>query len=177
MNLFESSLEDLYRRAVEAFPNTTKRQHSTHPVVITELSWLPFVGTKTLFVKGLAQSGESGKEYGPIIIFKKVNFNQDGIKITASDMLEYSFAPLSRKTTDVLVRCNCPDFYWRFNYYNSLDKSLQGSKRGMYEAKGGRPPANPFELPGMCKHLMKLSKALGEAGIFDESKSSNDRRA
>lgn len=169
MKLFESSLEDLYRSSLEAFPTTVKRQHSTHPVVITELSWLPFIGTKTLFIKGLAQSGESGKEYNPIILFKRVNFDENAIKITASDGLDYTFGRLSLLGTDVLVRCSCPDFHWRFNYYNSLDKSLQGKKRGVYEAKGERSPANPLQLPGMCKHLMKMIKALQESGIFNES--------
>lgn len=169
MQLFESSLEDLYRSAIAAFPNTTKRQHSTDPIIITELRWTPFVGTKTLFTKGLAQSGESGKEYNPIIVFKKVNYNEDVVQITASDGGEYSFAPLSNENTDVLVRCNCPDFSWRFNYYNSLDKSLQGRKRRKYEGVSNRPPANPSELPGMCKHLMKMAKVLKEAGIFYEN--------
>ena len=166
MQLFESSLEDLYRSAVVAFPTTRKRQHSTDLVIIAELRWTPFVGTKTLFTKGLAQSGESGKEYSPIILFKRVNYGDDSVKIVASDGLEYSFAPLSVENTDVALRCSCKDFYWRFNYYNSLDKSLQGRKRAKYESVRGKIPANPQEMPGMCKHLMKMARVLQEARVF-----------
>jgi len=169
MQLFESSLEDLYRNAVDAFPYTRKRQHSTHPVVITEMHWTPFVGMKTLFIKGLAQSGETGKEYNPIILFKRVNFDEDAIRITASDGLKYRFSPLSMESVDVSVRCNCSDFKYRFNYYNHLDKALYGSKTAKYESKGIGPPANPKGLPGMCKHLMKMVKALKESGIFTEA--------
>jgi hypothetical protein len=167
MELFESSLKDLYRSSVFAFPTTLKRQHATDPVVITELRWTPFVGMKTLFTKGLAQSGESGKEYSPIILFKRVNYNEDSVKITASDGMDYSFAPLSMENTDVALRCGCNDFYWRFNYYNSLEKSLQGQKRAKYESKSSRPSVNPEKMPGMCKHIIKMMKVLGEAGIFD----------
>jgi predicted nucleotidyltransferase len=164
MMLIETSLRELYDSAVAAFPNTTKRQHATDPIVVTNLRWTPFVGMKTLFIKAIAQS--EGKEYNPIVLFKKVNYNGDQVQITASDMREVSFDKLSLENTDVLLRCNCPDFYWRFNYYNHLDKSLQGPKRKKYEALGIGPPANPQEMPGMCKHLMKTVHVLAEAGIF-----------
>lgn len=163
--LLESSLIDLHQSAVEAFPRTRMRQYATHPIVITNLRWTPFLGMKTLFVKGLAQ--HEGREYNPIIVLKKVNYKGGEITITASDGQEYSFDKLSLEQTDVVVRCNCPDFYWRFNYYNHKDKSLYGSKRGPYESQGGAP-ANPRELPGMCKHLMKTVTVLKEAGIFSE---------
>ena len=166
MQLFESSLEDLYRSAVVAFPATRKRQHSTDLVVITELRWTPFVGTKTLFTKGLAQSGESGKEYSPIILFKRVNYGDDSVKIVASDGLEYNFAPLSVENTDVALRCGCNDFRYRFGFYNHLDKSLYGRKPRKYESKGIGPPANPQKREGMCKHLIKMLKVLQEAGVF-----------
>jgi len=166
MNSFlESSAEELYQSAVKAFPNTTMRQHATHPIVIRELRWTPFVGVKTLFIKGLAQNEE--REYGPCILFKGVNYQGKAVKITASDGLQYNFDKLSLENTDVLVRCNCPDFFWRFNYYDHLDKSLYGTKRKKYESHGG-PPANPMELPGMCKHIMKMTKVIAEAGIFLE---------
>lgn len=165
ITFLESSAEELYRSAVKAFPNTKMRQHATHPIVIRELRWTPFVGVKTLFIKGLAQNED--REYGPCILFKGVNYQGKAVKITASDGLQYSFDKLSLENTDVLVRCNCPDFFWRFNYYDHLDKSLYGTKRKKYESHGG-PPANPLELPGMCKHIMKMTKVISESGIFLE---------
>lgn len=99
------------------------------------------------------------------MLLKEINYSGDEITIIASDGKEYSFDKPTLESSDVLLRCNCPDFHWRFNYYNHQDKSLYGSKRGKYESKGG-PPANPMELPGMCKHLMKTVKVLQESGIF-----------
>jgi hypothetical protein len=163
-SFLESSLVDLYQSAVAAFPRTTRRQYATDTIHITNLHWTPFVGMKTLFVKGLAQN--EGKEYTPIILLKNVQYITEGITIVASDGREYTFKKLSPTENDVLVRCDCPDFRWRFRYYNYLDHSLQGPKGKKYEAKGMRPPANPMEMPGMCKHLMKLMQGLNETGVI-----------
>lgn len=159
----ETSLNDLYASAVEAFPNTTKRQYATQPIIIEEIRWMPFVGMKTLFVK--AEARNEDRHYNPIILFKNVNYGGTGVKLRASDGLDYQFGRLSLESTDVLLRCNCNDFKWRFNYYNWVDKSLYGTKRSKYESLGG-PPANPKHLPGMCKHLMKTTHVLMDAGIF-----------
>jgi hypothetical protein len=164
MNFIETSLGELHDSAVEAFPRTAMRQHATHTIKIVNLRWTPFVGMKTLFIKALAQN--EGKEYFPIVLFKRVNYAGDEVLITASDGAEVSFDKLSTENTDVLVRCNCPDFFWRFNWTNHLDKSLYGKKRKKYESKGVGPPANPRKMPGMCKHLIKTAHVLKESGIF-----------
>lgn len=165
MSLFaETSLEELYQSAVEAFPKTTLRQHATQPIVITNLRWTPFLGVNTLFIKALAQN--EGREYNPLILFKNVNYDVNEVNITASNGKEYSFGKLSLENTNVVLRCNCKDFYWRFNYYDHVDKSLYGRKRAKYESQGGKP-ANPLEMPGMCKHLMKTTHVLREAGLFE----------
>lgn len=167
MTLFnETSLSELYASAVAAFPRTKMRQFATDPVVITHLDWTPYKGMKTLFVKGLAQHED--REYSPIILFKGVNYQVEEVRVAANDGSEFGMRPVSLTENDVLVRCNCPDFRWRFNYYNHLDGSLYGAKRKKYEGHGG-PPANPMEMPGICKHIMKLINVLQEAGLFRPS--------
>jgi hypothetical protein len=170
LKLDESSATDLYQSAVAAFPNTAKRQHATQPIVITNLHWTPYIGMKTLFVKGLAQS--EGKEYNPIVVFKNVNYRDAAgpnvVGLTASDNNEYFFEKLDLGDTDIVVRCNCPDFYWRFNYFDHIDGSLYGRKRAKYEALYNPGSANPQEMPGMCKHLMKLTTVLKRAEIFED---------
>lgn len=163
MDFLESSAADLYKSAVRAFPHTRMRQHATHPIMISDVRWVPFVGMKTLFVKGRAVN--EGREYTPLVLFKKVNYKGQDVQLVASDGLEYELAKLSLENNDILVRCDCHDFQWRFNYYNHLDKSLYGIKRKKYEGHGG-PPANPKEMPGMCKHLMKFLNVLEESGLF-----------
>lgn len=164
--LNESSLNDLYTSAVAAFPKTTLRQHAVDPIRITQLSIVPFIGMKTIYFKGLAQN--EGREYNPIILFKTVRYDSnsaDAIRIVADDGSEHVLDKLSPATNEVNVRCNCPDFYWRFNYYDHLDYSLYGKKRAKYE---GNYRINPKEMPGMCKHLMSMTKALTESGILVE---------
>jgi hypothetical protein len=159
---FESSIEDLYKSTVRAFPRTTKRQHAVHPIVVEQLRCLPFLGVRTLFIKGHTRN--ENRHYDTIILFKNVDYTKNEVKVTAIDGKTYNFAKISFENNDVSLRCNCPDFNWRFNYYNSLDKSLYGTKRSKYEGHG--MPANPLQLPGMCKHIMATTKALNDAGIF-----------
>lgn len=167
MDIFESSLNQLYQSAVEAFPNTTLRQHATNPIKITNLRWIPYKGMKTLYIQGLAQN--EGREYNPTIVFKQVRY-QDGpglniIPVSDNSGQEYFLEQLSADENDVLLRCNCDDFRFRFGYYNHLDKSLQGRVPKKYDGKG-LWEANPFHSPGMCKHLMKLMKVLDQSGII-----------
>ena len=133
----------MYQSAVDAFPDTTKRQHSTQPLRVVDLHWTPYAGMNTLFIRGLVQN--ENKEYNPIILFKGVNYNvnpQDGttIKIQASNGVPHILKQLTYEDHDVVVRCNCKDYYYRFNYYNHLDGSQYGRKRAKYESKGIRPP-------------------------------------
>jgi hypothetical protein len=166
--LIESSLSELYKSTVLAFPTTTRRQHATNTIKITHLEWVPWIGMKTLFVKGLAQN--EGKEYSPIILFKKVNYLSESVK-NAKTLIDnvgkkHIIEQLSFEDQDVLVRCPCKDFFYRFNYYNHIDKSLYGHKRKKYEALYRPGSANPEKSEGLCKHILKLVKALTESGII-----------
>ncbi len=166
----ESSLNRLYHSAVAAFPHTKKRQYATDTVQITRLEWMPYVGMHTLFLKGHVQNfADNGGEYDPIILFKNVRYHphhQPGlIEIVSSDThQQYFIERLSGNQNDVLLRCSCGDYFWRFNYYNSIDRSHYGRVRNNYE--GGAYRINPTEMPGMCKHIMKMGMFLREAGLI-----------
>lgn len=164
----ESSLSDLYKSTVSSFPNTTKRQYSIDPIKIVNLRWVPYLGLNTLYVKGLAQNTESSKEYTPLILFKGIKYsNQKGrnyVEIIVNSGKKYILEKI--KNNEVLVRCNCKDFFWRGNYANYLDHSLYGRKRTPYESLGMRPPVNPNNSPVLCKHIIKLHKVLDQSGIF-----------
>lgn len=166
----ESSLHDLKQNAILAFPNTTKRQHAIDEVEIVNLKYTPYLGVKTLYVKSLAQNITNGKEYNPVILFKGLDFqeqkNNNTIEIKA-DGQNYLIQKLSLENTQVLLRCNCKDFFWRFHNEDHTDKSLQGPNRKKYEGQG-LWVANPLKLPGMCKHLMALVNTLKESGIITD---------
>lgn len=160
----ESNLIQLYNSAVKAFPNTQMRQHATDPVDIIDLDWVPFLGLNTLFVK--ARVRNENREYGSMILFKKVKYEGGANSLHLKDKIGIPFTMQKLKENqEVLVRCGCDDFKWRFNFYDHIDYSLYGRKTKEYHAKTSRK-ANPLELPGMCKHLMKMAYTLSEEGLF-----------
>jgi len=165
--IIETDLNTLYKKTISAFPLTTKRQHSTDTVSIRDINWMPFYGAKTLFLKAFIQN--ENREYESIILFKNVKYEEKNgkgiIAIQPSAGKRFFVEQINTGKNDVLVKCNCPDFFYRFNYYNSLDKSLFGKKRKKYEGANFWK-ANPKELPGFCKHLIKTTKILGEFGLL-----------
>jgi hypothetical protein len=166
----ESSIIDLYDNSVEAFPKTTKRQYAIDPIKIVKFDWIPFVGVKTLFIKSYAKN--ESKEYNSIILIKNINYSENlksnFFELNASNGKKYFLEKISINENDVLLRCNCPDFKWRFKHFNKLDKSLFGKDGKKYEAILRPGTANPKELSGMCKHLMKMVKVLKESYVFKE---------
>lgn len=156
----------MYKSAVDAFPNTTKRQYATNTVKVTKIEWTPYLGMKTLYAKALIQN--EGKEYKAQMLFKGVVYHEQMekglVRLVVNDQ-SYLLEQLSSENTQVLVRCSCPDFRYRFNYYDFVDKSLSGTKATKYEGQN-LWKANPLELPGVCKHLMKFHKALQESNIL-----------
>lgn len=170
--LQEANLTGLYADTVRAFPKTTKRQHAIDEIVVKQMEWTPYKGVKTLMVRGLAKNEGNGKEYKPLVLFKKVKYhdskeNRNWTEIVASDGRKYVFEKLNDQN-EVLVRCDCMDFRYRWNYEDSLRKALYGRVRSKYEAKVNPGSSNPLELPGMCKHIIKLVNSLGHAGILED---------
>lgn len=164
----EVSLTQLYDNSVKAFPHTKKRQNSTDTIKIEHLDWIPFLGVKTLFVKGLAVN--EGKKYESIILFKGVKYalgeGKKIIPIRTSTGKTVFIEQISALKDDVAVRCSCKDFYWRFLHFNKPEKALFGRDRKKYEAIQNPGSSNPQELSGMCKHLMKMGKILREANLL-----------
>jgi hypothetical protein len=163
----ESTYQDLETDIRRGFPNTRKRQNATGPVSITRVEYIPYVNDGVLRAQAVAMSG--GNRYQPIIQFREVQYEQENqptnTTFRAVDNVEYHIQPISLAGSNVKVRCNCLDFYWRFSPYNAGDASLVGSPRPPYNATGQRPPANPTETPGVCKHLIKLVQNLRTARV------------
>jgi hypothetical protein len=164
--LAESTQAELHDSSVRAFPKTRYRQHVVDQIEIDQLEWTPYLGVKTLFISAQAHNTVKGTDYRPMILFKGVNYGRPGtglFEIVADDK-RYAFERFESGGTDLMLRCNCPDFQWRFNYYDWVDGSLFGNKRKKYDGSGAA--VNPAEMSGMCKHLMALFKTLGESGAI-----------
>lgn len=163
-----SSVDDLESNIVRAFPTTRKRQHATGEVTISNVQFIPYVGMKMLHVKSVSSS-VNGSRYQQALQFVRVDFeNEDtdtNVTFTATDGEDYHVLPVKLSGNYVKVRCNCLDFHYRFASYNSQDKSLVGRPPPPYQRKTNRPPVNPDQVPGMCKHLLKLVSQLQGQGL------------
>lgn len=164
----EASLEDLYQGAEKAFPKTLKRQHATNTVVVESLYWVPFQGVRTLFVKAMVKN--EGRKHESIILFKGVKYKEKeergAVPLLTSIGKKVFVEQISATEDDVLVRCSCKDFYWRFLHFNKLEGALYGRDRSEYEALHSPGSSNPKEFPGLCKHLIKMTKVLKESNLI-----------
>jgi hypothetical protein len=166
----QSSVPDLETNIVRGFPNTTKRQHATGEVTISNVQYMPYLGMNMLHVKSTSSS--NGHEYKQALQFNGVKFEgadtDQNATFQASDGEDYHVQPLELTGHNVKVRCSCLDFHYRFANYNSQDKSLVGRPPPLYQKKTNRPPVNPLQVPGMCKHLLKLVEMLQRYGLVKQ---------
>jgi hypothetical protein len=163
----KSSYQELFDFSVKAFPKTKLRQHVIDAIKISEIKFIPYLGMKTLYIKCLATNEE--RQYHPMILFKGVNYrdrkSSSVIPLKVNEAETRYVEIFDRSETQVLVRCDCKDFRWRFSYTDWNDRSLYGNKHKKYEANGRGNPANPKELPGTCKHIMKMMNELQQVGL------------
>lgn len=166
-----STIPDLERNIEVGFPRTTKRQHSTDTIRVAQLRIVPYVGTKSIFFKALCLNTDGGHKYDTQIFVGggaqfETGETDETVKFTASNGNEYNMHPVTLTDQYARVRCNCPDFYYRFAHYDHNDQSLWGPAPPPYQRKtDNRPPVNPDQVPGMCKHLIKTVDALRQAGL------------
>lgn len=157
-----STVPQLTQNIRSAWPNTKKRQNATGEVRIGNIEYIPYVGTRMLHARTTSTS--NGHQYTQAIQFLDIKFEPVDTKqnatITATDGKDYHMQPVKLSHQNAKVRCSCMDFYWRFANYNSADKSLVGRPPALYQRKTNRPPVNPDQVPGLCKHLLKFVDQL-----------------
>lgn len=108
--------------------------------------------------------------YDTVVSFDNVQFIDENdataISFNAVDGEEYFIKPFVLNTDNAKVHCMCLDFYYTFSAWNDRDDSLQGKSPKPYVKKTDRPPRNPPKVPGMCKHLIKLTDVLKSKGLI-----------
>lgn len=162
----ESSLGDLERSTERSFG--TDRSDDANAVRITNMVISP--GQDTLSVNAQSLNTDKGSHYDTNMVFRDVKYSptQTGTTepFTASDGTEYYVERLNMQRSQVQVSCNCLDFYWTFATWNSADNSLIGAAPDPYVKTGNRPPRNPSQTPGLCKHLYAVGAAIQKEGIL-----------
>ena len=157
------------------------RQHATQPVQIAQMEYVAAPKSGVLTIKAVARNFVSRKKYDTRITFNDVKYTKhtkidgqglhpkeqlDLMYFTAVDGERYAVRPLYLRTHTVKVACSCLDFRWRFANYNANHGALDGDPPPPYVRKTNRPPVNPQQVPGCCKHILKTVEALMHTGLL-----------
>lgn len=122
---------------------------------------------RNLLCECQAVNNRSGSKYKSSVLFESVDIVDDGSGTelqTANGPV--NIAPVPGRS-DVKVRCTCLDYRFRFADINDGENALLGNRPPPYVRKTDtRPPANPSNSPGMCKHLHTFMDYLESEGII-----------
>lgn len=168
--LSEMTYNELERNTLNFTPPSTKRQHAMDPVQIQRIELMAARPSGVLECTGMVNSG--GNQYQSMMVFRDVVFEdedtQSNITFTAADNQDYHIQPISLSHNNVKVRCTCLDFRWRFAMHNQKHDALHGEGPDLYQKKTNRPPNNPGQVAGLCKHLLKFAVELRNSGIVTQ---------
>jgi len=165
------SLADLLASTAKHLAVDLKNQHN--PIKLEKAMYV--VRTKQLLVKASTSPLTDKKHNGRYIMFMqfdRVAHNKTRtrkfthkVKTKAGDIVYV--AKLSQLDTLVRVSCSCKRFYFAWQYWDRINKSLYGKRPPPYFRKtANRPEVNPFQDVGICKHLVGLTKVLRRRRIL-----------
>jgi hypothetical protein len=158
--LNETSTIHQLKSTVNVFFDTPRDQKSRQVQVMNKV-YVPFIEDSQLLIK--ANTKTTGNTYTTSILFNDVKFVEPDTRfaieiLTKGDKLY--ILPIKRRESDVLVSCTCLDFYYMFSVWNHKDTSLYGDAPEPYIKKTDSPLRNPRRVPGVCKHILRLSDIL-----------------
>lgn len=135
---------------------------------------VPSIGVKTLGFYGESPSfTRSSAGYNQTLVFKNVEFSEEEPEVDKNDWYYLEdknvwYKKPGLEENDILARCGCPDHRFRFQLALKKNKALHGNLIP-YEKKTDRPPLNPDDIPGLCKHNYNFIKALIQKGYIKDN--------
>lgn len=136
------------------------------------LSVAPVLRTRQVLIRGQAHGQAERRLYPLLIMASQVSFSDERdrkhpLEVNLGNGERIYMEKLSATRHKVQVRCDCKDFYFMWQYWNSKESALFGGKFPKYQRKTAHyPERNPDHVPGICKHLMTLADRLGREGII-----------
>lgn len=162
--LLELTLYQLNRSTQNGFDDKRKQRAPRMNLINVRYTPTQEGGVQGLTVNSDCVSGDSGNHYSQVIVFKKIKLlpedTPEARTFETSDGKMVHVDNYSLQSSDVKVRCNCLDFYWRFTNFDFKHKALQGDPNPPYVKRTNRPPVNPMQKPGICKHIYQLLKTV-----------------
>ena len=112
--------------------------------------------------------------YKTVIQFNDVDFiPDDEAKLAPSSPYvlvgsdKVHFEPLFMNKANVAVNCSCESEYFDFEKQQQRSDALYGEPRPPYIRKTTtRPPRNPMNVVGGCKHILAFADHLRRMGII-----------
>ena len=168
--LEDATIPFLKQEIERGFPDTKKRQHATNEVQVLTLQYTPIIKNNVLRLISTTSS-DNGNTHSQVIDIKGMNFQPPNsgntVKITDSKGTEHSITPAKLNTSNVGVFCDCEDYQMRFANLNIKNNCHIGPPPQRYVRKTTtRPPVNPMNVPGMCKHIIRITDDLKRQGIL-----------
>lgn len=149
---------------------------SAPTVKVFHVDFIPFLGTNSLMVRAESIGGEkTSTRHAEVIQFYDVKFSdtpQDGYLegMDAKTHDTFYFKPIQSKVNRMSAWCDCKDWLWRCSWsiddrFKALAAKLANEIKN-YQRKtpppseGGRPYANPGNIPTGCKHIIQVLQTL-----------------
>jgi hypothetical protein len=159
---------DLYKSCTEYRGNPDKTYPHMTNLKLSKVSLMK--GVKTVYYTGDVMSQQGSSDYMIQLVFGLINTSDEEVKgylpFTMDDGTVTYYEVPSLKDSPVRMRCSCSDFRFRFMYPNSLKKALFGKVRRYTRVQNSnRPPVNPDNIPGYCKHIHNFTAALLTRGF------------
>lgn len=146
----------------------SNRKQNSSKVQVVRTIFIPSMDSESLEVRATTNSAK--QRYRTSMIFDEIEFLDEKepncATILGTDRNEYYLNRITINNVDVRVKCTCLDFYYRFATWNAGDDSLIGKPPPPYIKKTNRPPVNPAKVPGICKHIIKLTDKLIQQQLF-----------
>lgn len=146
--LNEYAVSDLEKGTNNIFPN---RKPKSKSIIVRNKQYIKYDNDKIL-VKANVRGQTSN--YVSSILFVDVKFTNPAENQSVK-LGSYHISPLTTIQPGK-ISCTCEDFKWTFAWSNAKKDALDGNPPPPYKRKTNRPPRNPTETAGMCKHLLKL---------------------
>ena len=162
--LLEISLFKLIQNTVDEFG--APRDKDAKGIQIKSITFVPYQKDRILHVKSEVGDYDTEIRFNDV---KYVSEDSSGPKVKIDDNSSGEpiwIEPINERRSDVQVKCTCLDFYYRFAPFNAANNALIGDPPPRYVKKTDRPPVNPNEIPGVCKHIIRLHDELRKRGII-----------
>lgn len=144
------------------------RKQGASKVQVVRTIFIPAIDNEMLEVRATTNTNQ--QRYRTSMQFDEIEYvdepDNESVTIMGTDGRKYYLKRIPLNSIDVKVKCTCLDFYYRFATWNSGDDSLIGQPPPPYIKKTNRPPVNPAKVPGVCKHIIKLTDKLIGQRLF-----------